>query len=144
MHLYKLEVLIIPTTWYWEAPLLTFMYADTSKPPAPLPTAQVLKLRDGVSLLSPLSRRGHGPGLVILTGASQDPSAFHEGVPSSLVKWAEEGYTVVLLEPAAFGESSSDETLTEAAAALAQCEKCEPKGPIGLVGMLICTCGLPL
>ena len=111
------------------------MYADISKPAPPLPTAQIQKLQPGVSLLPPLSRRGLGPGLIVLTGASQDPLAFHEGVPSPLVKWSEEGYTVVQLEPSAFAGRSSEEALKEAAAALAQTDKCEPKDRIGLVCM---------
>lgn len=110
------------------------MYADITKPAPPLPTAQIETLRPGVSVLPPLSRRGHGPGLIILTGASQNPLAFYEGVPSPLVKWAEEGYTVVQLEPAAFEGRSSDEALKEAATALAQSDKCEPKDRIALVG----------
>lgn len=111
------------------------MYADITKPPPPLPTAELKTIRQGVSLLPPLSRRGHGPGLIILTQATADPFAFYEGVPSLLVKWAEGGYTVVQLEPSAFEGRSSEETLKEATEALAQCDKCEPKESIGLVGM---------
>ena len=78
------------------------MYADISKPPAPLPSINLKTLRTGLSLLYPLSRRGHGPGLIILSATTEDPLAFYEGVPSSLVKWAEEGYAVVQIEAAAF------------------------------------------
>ncbi|CAM1506154.1 Fc.00g057950.m01.CDS01 [Cosmosporella sp. VM-42] len=109
------------------------MYADISKPPAPLPTAQLKALREGVSLLPPLSRRGHGPGLIILTSDSRNQLAITEGVPSVLVKWAEEGYSVVQADLSAFEGAPSQIILQEAVEALSQYEKCEPKGKIGLV-----------
>ncbi|KAJ5570116.1 uncharacterized protein N7459_009546 [Penicillium hispanicum] len=108
------------------------MFADITKPPAPLPSIQLAKLRQGASLLYPLSRRGYGPGLIVLHEDSTDPLAFTEGIPSPLVKWAEEGYAVVQLGLSAF-EGDSREALKEAVEALKECEKCEPKGSVGLV-----------
>ncbi|EXL90510.1 carboxymethylenebutenolidase [Fusarium odoratissimum NRRL 54006] len=101
------------------------MYADISKPPTPLPSIKLEVLRPGLSLLWPLSRRGHGPGLIILSTTSEDPVAFYDGVPSSLVKWAEEGYAVVQIEAAAFEGKESGVVLREAIDALRQCDKCE-------------------
>ncbi|KAF9770670.1 hypothetical protein IL306_011729 [Fusarium sp. DS 682] len=109
------------------------MYADISKPPAPLPSINLKVLRPGLSLLYPLSRRGHGPGLIILSATTPDPVAFYEGVPSSLVKWAEEGYAVVQIEPAAFEGTDSGVVLGEAIDALKKCEKCDLNDKVGLV-----------
>lgn len=110
------------------------MYADITKPPAPLPTPQLKNIRPGILLLPPLSRRGHGPGLILLAHSSVDPLRIDQGVPSELIKWAEEGYTVVKLEPNAFESFESLDVINEAVGALNQCEKCD-KGKIGLVGM---------
>ncbi|RMJ11425.1 hypothetical protein BHE90_009674 [Fusarium euwallaceae] len=109
------------------------MFADITKPPAPLPTSQLQTLSEGVSLLPPLSRRGHGPGLIILHRHTEDPLAFYDGAPSPLLKWAEEGYAVVQLEPAAFNGRSAKDVLCEAVNALNECSKCDPKGNVGLV-----------
>ncbi|KAK2674765.1 hypothetical protein RAB80_009749 [Fusarium oxysporum f. sp. vasinfectum] len=109
------------------------MYADISKPPAPLPSINLKVLRPGLSLLYPLSRRGHGPGLIVLSATAEDPLAFYEGVPSSLVKWAEEGYAVVQIEAAAFEGKDSGVVLKEAIDILKECEKCDLGDKVGLV-----------
>ncbi|RSL59945.1 hypothetical protein CEP54_007036 [Fusarium duplospermum] len=96
------------------------MYADITKPPAPLPTAQLKLIKSGISLLPPLSRRGHGPGLILLAHSSADPLRIDQGVPSELIKWAEEGYTVVRLDPNAFEGVESLDVLNEAVEALNQ------------------------
>lgn len=113
---------------------LSIMYADITKPPAPLPAPQLKHIRPGILLLPPLSRRGHGPGLILLAHSSADPLRIDQGVPSELIKWAEEGYTVVKLDLNAFEGTDSIDVLNEAVGALNQCEKCD-KGKIGLVGM---------
>ncbi|KAM0469179.1 hypothetical protein ACHAP7_010189 [Fusarium lateritium] len=109
------------------------MYADISKPPAPLPSFKLEVLSPGLSLLWPLSRRGHGPGLIILSATSDDPVAFYDGVPSSMVKWAEEGFAVVQIEAAAFEGKESEVVLQDAIEALRQCDKCELNEKVGLV-----------
>ncbi|KAJ9642680.1 hypothetical protein H2204_002328 [Knufia peltigerae] len=110
-------------------------YNDITKPPPPLPSVDLKELKPGVSLLLPLTRRGYGPGLIVLTTDTNDPLAIKDGVPSHLVKWAEEGYAVVGIEERAFAASGDVSTLllTLAVDALAKCDKCEPKGIIGLV-----------
>lgn len=105
------------------------MYNDISKPPPPLPSIQFTELSPGVGLLLPLSRRGHGPGLVLLVPDTTEHLTIAEGVPSPLIKWAEEGYAVVQVEERALGEAA----LKRAIEALSQCDKCEPKGKVGLV-----------
>lgn len=112
------------------------MYADITKPPAPLPTTRLETVQSGISLLPPLSRRGHGPGLIILVPDSTTQLAITEGVPSPLVKWGEEGYAVVEIQASALTSGNVEDALSKAAQALASCVECDPKGKIGLVGTL--------
>ncbi|KIW15885.1 hypothetical protein PV08_05935 [Exophiala spinifera] len=111
-------------------------YNDITKPAPPLPSPNLRELEPGVSLLWPLSRRGYGPGLIVLTTDTDDPLAIKDGVPSHLVKWAEEGYAVVGIEERAFSSSRASMLLALAVDALAHCEKCDPKGTIGLVAYI--------
>ncbi|VUC32422.1 unnamed protein product [Clonostachys rosea] len=106
------------------------MYADISKPPSPLPTAQLKNIKPGMSLLPPLSRRGFGPGLILLAADTGDLLNISQGVPSTLLKWAEEGYAVFCLDASALEQKTA---LREAVNALEECDKCEPKGKIGLI-----------
>ncbi|ROV95727.1 hypothetical protein VMCG_07623 [Cytospora schulzeri] len=107
-------------------------YNDISKPPPPLPSPELTEIMPGVSLLRPLSRRGTGPGMIILTSNYEDPLAIIEGVPSPLVKWAEEGYTVVEIQARAL-QTGKGHLIKGAVEQLEGCEKCEPKDQIGLV-----------
>jgi carboxymethylenebutenolidase len=102
--------------------------------PVPVPTIQLVELGPGISLLQPLSRRGHGPGLIILSPSSSSGGvAIEDGIPSPLMKWAEEGYTVVELRARAWADGHDH--IGVALAGLSQSEKCEPKGQVGLVCM---------
>ncbi|RGP65389.1 carboxymethylenebutenolidase [Fusarium sporotrichioides] len=107
------------------------MFADITQPPKPIPIPQLKAVRPGVSLLPPLSRRGHGPGLVVLTPTSEHLLKIEDGVPSVLIKWAEEGYTVVQIDASAFENGNSVDILREALENMRQCDKYE--GKIGLV-----------
>ncbi|RBR23698.1 uncharacterized protein FIESC28_03494 [Fusarium coffeatum] len=108
------------------------MFADITQPPNPLPAPQLKEIRPGVSLLPPLSRRGHGPGLVVLTPTSENLLEIKDGVPSVLIKWAEEGYTVVQIDGSTFAAVDSGNVLSEALEAMRQCEQYD-EGKIGLV-----------
>lgn len=112
------------------------MYADISKPPTALPTPRPKNITTGVTLLPPLSRRGHGPGLIVLVPESNSILDIVEGVPSLLIKWAEEGYNVVAITPSAFESKSTNikQLLRDIFSALAECEQCDSKGGTGLVG----------
>ncbi|KAF5853669.1 hypothetical protein GGP41_006456 [Bipolaris sorokiniana] len=81
--------------------------ADADQTPLPLPVTSLTRLAPGVILSQPLSRKGSGPGLIVLvnqSGATNDTTLrIENGVPSPLMKWGEESYTVVeLLEEAFF------------------------------------------
>jgi carboxymethylenebutenolidase len=112
------------------------MFNDISKPAPPLPSTELSELMPGVALLRPLSRRGTGPGIIVLTGNYEDPLAIKEGVPSPLVKWAEEGYTVVEIQAQAL-RTGAGHIVKAALDALSSCDKCEPKDKVGLVGEYI-------
>lgn len=110
------------------------MFNDISKPPPPLPSQELTVIAPGVSLLQPLSRRGTGPGVIILTPDFEDSLAIKDGVPAPLLKWAEEGYTVVEIQASALLTGKEQDLIKSAIEAFDSCEKCEPKGNIGLVG----------
>ncbi|KAJ6437348.1 LOW QUALITY PROTEIN: lea domain-containing protein [Purpureocillium lavendulum] len=107
---------------------------NISKPPPPLPTARLSELRPRVRLLRPLSRRGHGPGLVVLAPDSDAaPLRIVEGVPSPVLKWAEEGYAVVEIQTSAVKQGAPREVLDAALQALAECDECDSSDKIGVV-----------
>lgn len=112
------------------------MFNDITKPAPPLPSPDLTEVTAGVSLLRPLSRRGTGPGIIVLTSDYDDPLAIVEGVPSPLVKWAEEGYTVLEIQARALTTTgtAAQQLIKAAVEALEGCEKCEPKDKVGLVG----------
>lgn len=112
------------------------MYADISKPPAPLPSARLQQLPlPGISLQPPLTRRGWGPGLILLTTADEyDEAVTHrEDAPTPVLKWAEEGYTVVQISAAAMESAGAEQALSAAVDALDRCDTCRPKHKIGVV-----------
>jgi carboxymethylenebutenolidase len=110
-------------------------YADISKPPAPLPSAKLQVLRSGLSLQPPLTRLGSGPGLVLFTTEDiyDEQVAQRDDAPTAVLKWAEEGYTVVQISAAAVEPSKIEELLTGAFEALKHCKACQPKDKVGLV-----------
>lgn len=109
------------------------MFNDISKPPPPLPSPEPTEVMPGVSLLRPLSRLGTGPGMIILTHDYQASLAIKDGVPSPLVKWAEEGYAVIEIQATAIS-TGKDNIIKSALEVLRDCNKCEPKDKVGLVG----------
>lgn len=112
------------------------MYADITQAPAPLPTPRPQTISSGVTLLPPLSRRGHGPGLIILVNEANATLDIVEGTPSLQIKWAEEGYAVVSITHTAFENEGTDskQLLRNIFSSLADCEECDSKGGLGLVG----------
>lgn len=108
--------------------------------PVKLPTADLVKVDDHISLLPPLSRRGHGPGLILIL--PQDTPSYAEGgvvcengIPPPLLKWAEEGFAVVEIREGAFTTTAAvQEVFAEATAALESCEPCSDEDGIGLIG----------
>ncbi|CEN59628.1 hypothetical protein ASPCAL02073 [Aspergillus calidoustus] len=99
-----------------------------------LPEPNLTKPSEGLSLLQPLSRLGTGPGMIILTPnfPAETHLTIEDGVPSPLIKWAEESYTTVQIEEHALDTNAHD-AIHNAVAAINGSSACEPKGSIGLV-----------
>lgn len=112
-------------------------FAYGSGPPKPVPPQKPEEIAQGITLLRPLSRKGHGPGLIILAPPPQDNNnpttsskEIQNGIPSLRMKWAEEGYCVAQIQPHA---SSSSSALQIAVQALQACAECEPKEKMGII-----------
>ena len=105
-------------------------FAYGSAPPTPVAPQKPEDVAEGVTLLRPLSRRGHGPGLIILAPNDDraSPVEIEDGIPSLRMKWAEEGYCVVQIQP-----NASSSALKAAVKALDGCSECEPKEKMGLI-----------
>ena len=114
-------------------------FADISKPPAPLPSAKLEALRPGLSLQPPLTRRAHGPGLILLTTAEtyDEHVMQRDDAPTAVLKWAEEGYTVVQIAGVAVKPLEFGAVLIEALDLLERCDACQPKGGVGLICEII-------
>ncbi|PKS12745.1 hypothetical protein jhhlp_000953 [Lomentospora prolificans] len=115
----------------------------TAHPPVPLPSAPAVQLAPNVSLQPPLSRRGHGPGLVVIDPGyevADKPSAEPPSEtldPAPQYKWAEEGYAVVRLVVSK-GASEGSWNLKEGALqkvidALIKLEECDIKDKFALL-----------
>lgn len=111
------------------------MDIDVSKSPPPLPTPRPKQIRKGITLLPPLSRKGTGPGLILLTSESEGNLNIKDGVPSLLIKWAEEGYTVIEAQLKVFFREGNSITmlLNELVGALEKCEEFESAGGVGII-----------
>lgn len=108
---------------------------QTNGTTAALPPTRINDIAPGIRVLHPLSRRGTGPGVIVVveeTGlAGSDGLRIENGVPSAVMKWAEEGFTVAEVVPEAW--SNSEEPLHLASKGLAECESCEPKEKVGII-----------
>lgn len=106
---------------------------DAGLPPLEaLPTPTLTSVSDGIFLLEPLSRRGHGPPLILLTSGNdtaESAIAITNYVPSHMIKWAEEGFAVVQIQKSAL---QSSQPIKQAIDALRQCRTCD-FGKVGLV-----------
>lgn len=94
---------------------------------SPLNTKPI-KLTHKLTVHAPLSRRGHGPGIIIIrtatTTSMQNQSATLD--PEPLQKWAEEGYAVVQVTVSSNCRTVKED-LRQAIDALNEHEKCDKK-----------------
>ncbi|OGM40678.1 LEA domain protein [Aspergillus bombycis] len=96
-----------------------------------LPTPKIYEVKSGVVLLPPLSRRGIGPGMiVVLSDGASSQLLLADGVLMPSLKWAEEGYTVIEIRESALDRG---DVINQAIEAMTRHEKCSPKHTIGLV-----------
>lgn len=108
---------------------------DIDEPPVPLPCAAAREISTGVLLQPPLSRRGHGPGLIIILPQNLELDENQQTLdPPPLLKWAEEGYAVVKIQ---LSNRADEQRLSDAIRigvdALTGLQECDVKDKFGLV-----------
>ncbi|KAI1821629.1 hypothetical protein F4861DRAFT_451251 [Xylaria intraflava] len=115
--------------------------------PVPLPSAPLVHLADNATLQPPLTRRGYGPGLILITPGeppartSQDEGPGNGGKygavdPPPQKKWAEEGYAVVKLDLSHGSHPAGSDVkaaLDGAINALEKLETCNVKDQFALI-----------
>ncbi|KAK4040685.1 hypothetical protein C8A01DRAFT_15497 [Parachaetomium inaequale] len=107
---------------------------DINAPTAQRPSAPCVQVTPEISIQPPLSRRGNGPGLVLVVSAALDLSRHDKTLdPPPLQKWAEEGYAVAQILVS--GESNVADHLRTATAELEKLPECSGD-KMGLVAML--------
>jgi carboxymethylenebutenolidase len=100
-----------------------------------LPNAEPVKLTHNLTIHAPLSRQGHGPGIIIIR-ADTTASEKNERVtldPEPLQKWAEESYTVAQVT-VSLDHRTVKEELRQAIDALGKHENCDKKTGYGVIG----------
>jgi carboxymethylenebutenolidase len=98
--------------------------------PVSLPSAKQIPINDAITLQPPLSRRGTGPGLLILVPGSVDLNGHEKTLdPPPLQKWAEEGYAVAQI----ISNSDIKSSISKAIKELSDLQECEPISKIGLI-----------
>jgi carboxymethylenebutenolidase len=104
----------------------------------PLPSAKSVILGPGITLQPPLSRLGHGPGLIILIPTTSPSTTASSDYLAPLQKWAEEGFAVVEIKVTTVHPNGShEESLEVALDALAKCPTCDGD-MVGLIGKPTC------
>lgn len=102
-----------------------------------LPETSLQQIAPGVTLSRPLSRRGYGPGLIVIvpsTGvAGPNALAVQDGVPSPMMKWAEESFVVVEIVESALEGSQNPIVLALGAIAASDATKPANSGVV-LIG----------
>ncbi|PSN69752.1 dienelactone hydrolase-like protein [Corynespora cassiicola Philippines] len=109
----------------------------TADPPILIPSAPPSHISPHLTLQPPLSRRGRGPGLVIVVDhyAPLDKSAAHLD-PPPLQKWAEEGFAVVQIQVPGKAEDGGEFPLEKGLEVLRGCGGWEEGEGVGLVSYL--------
>ena len=108
--------------------------SEANPPAAPPSFPEPQTISTHITLQAPLSRRGKGPGLVLVLDhyALTERSEKHLD-PPPLQKWAEEGYAVVqLLVPGKVGDGG-EFPLKKALEVLKGCDGCEYEKDVGLI-----------
>ena len=99
--------------------------------PLPLPSAPVVKLTGNITLQPPLSRRGMGPGIILITPKDLElRNDTLDVLPQQ--KWAEEGYAVVNITTGA--EDSLKTSIDLAVKSLQTLESCDVKDKYFMIG----------
>lgn len=102
---------------------------SVSKPP--------VQLTPEITIQPPLSRRGTGPGLVLIVSSELDLGRHDKTLdPPPVQKWAEESYSVaqILVDGSGAGPDV-DNLLSVAIEELKKLPECSPTDKVGIVGM---------
>jgi carboxymethylenebutenolidase len=109
---------------------------DSHEEEIQLPSAKFIALTSSVTLQPPLTRRGHGPGLILLVPHGVDLSGSEKTLdPPPLQKWAEEGYAVAQIVTDQHGrvEPMFATQLRVAFQGLQRMEECDSVEQLGLI-----------
>lgn len=107
---------------------------DGNDPPVALPSAQAFAVSETITIQPPLTRRGHGPALIILVPTGLDVGHAAKTIdPPPLQKWAEEGFTVAQIQVADSSASTLKDNLRQALDACSSLKDCDEGPSIGLV-----------
>jgi carboxymethylenebutenolidase len=105
--------------------------------PVALPSSPLISLSPNTVLQPPLTRRGNGPGLILLLPSPDSLNAAERAVksldPGPVQKWAEEGFAVVGVTSG--GDWSVRSTLNKALDALVARNEVDTKDKVGIIGM---------
>lgn len=100
----------------------------------PLPSAVPHKVSSKVVLQAPLTRKGHGPGLIILVPSGLDLNGSEKTLdPPPLQKWAEEGFAVAQITVTEGEGDSFQSNLETAFDGLTDLKECDSVEKIGLI-----------
>jgi carboxymethylenebutenolidase len=99
-----------------------------------IPSAPPQQLSPHLTLQPPLSRRGAGPGLILVVDHYAPLEVSDKSLdPPPLQKWAEEGFAVVQIKVPGKPEDGGEFNLERAFEALKACEQCVWGDGVGLV-----------
>lgn len=120
-----------PRSYDTEMSLVLNTIVHTSSPPTDLDS----KLSNSnLTVAPPLSRRGHGPGLLLLVDAELDLRKHEKTLdPPPLHKWAEEGFAVAQLRIAKSESGQIRDGLRSALSELARLPTCDQVDKIGII-----------
>lgn len=122
----------LPTTITTAATTTT-----TTTPPSPTYPSPIV-ISPHITLQAPLSRRGRGPGLILVLDHYARLEKSHKYLdPLPLQKWAEEGFCVVQLLVPGKVEDGGEFALERAVEILEGCEGCEMEGGVGVICMCV-------
>ena len=108
--------------------------ATNGEKQVPLPSAKPFDVSRNVVVQPPLTRRGHGPGLLLLVPAGLDLNGSSKTLdPSPLQKWAEEGFAVAQITLADGEGQKFQGHLKEAIDGLSKQSECDSTDRMGLI-----------
>lgn len=98
-------------------------------------TKPIVQITPEITVQPPLSRRGTGPGLVLIVSSDLE-LGHHEKTldPPPLQKWAEESFAVAQIIVDAKSVENISDQITTAVEALGKEPDCSSDGKVGVVG----------